>query len=441
MKKQGLSFVVLFLAALLLTGCGMHTVEEMYALPKRSRQYSQLQTTIDSAMVGLTYSAPVSGENQQSVQMADLDGDGLEEYLVFARGSSATPLQVLVFSQEEDGCCRLTDVIESAGLAFEQVEYVEFDERPGCELVIGRRVSDQVLRRVAVYNFSSGNADLLLMNSYSKFLACDLNEDGRSELMVLRPSEAETERGMAVLYGVQNGEIFRSVETELSQNPSQIRRITASRLHGGLPAVYVTSSALEDSIVTDIFAMKDQQFTNVSYSAEADTSIQTLQNFYVYAEDIDEDGILELPSLLTMKSVYRWGEDEQKFLLRWFAMDPEGREVDKLYTFHYYPGGWYIQLDSDWASRVTVDQNEGTYTFYVWDDSYQQATAVFTLFIFTGENRDEEALQDGRFPLYRAEGVAYSAKLEPNAAQFGITEEHLIESFRLIHQDWRTGET
>ncbi len=441
MKKKILLLTMLMLTALLFTGCAMRTVEDMYALPKRSEEYNQFQSVVDSAMVGLTYSAPISGENQQTVQMADLDGDGVDEYVVFATGTSTNPLQVLVFSQEENGTCRLTEVIESNGLAFEQVEYVEFDDKPGCELVIGRQVSDQVLRRVSVYSFSNGGAELLLMNSYSKFLTCDLNEDGHSELMVLRPGEEETERGMAVLYSSLDGQIERSVETELSVDPSQIRRITTGKLHGGTPAVYVASSADESAIVTDIFALRNDRFTNISFTSESDTSIQALRNYYVYAEDIDEDGVLELPSLLTMKSVSKWTEEEQKFLLRWFAIDVDGREVDKMYTFHYYQGGWYVQLNSAWASRVTVDQGNNTYTFYAWNESYQEATALFTIYVFTGSTRDEDAGEDGRFALYRAEGVAYAAKLEQNAAEYGITEENLTECFRLIRQDWRTEET
>lgn len=440
MKKRILLLTMLTLAALLCAGCAMRTVEEMYAPPKRSEEYNHLQSAIDSAMTGLTYSAPISGDNQQTVQTADLDGDGVEEYLVFAIGNSEKPLQVLIFRQEEDGSCTLMETIEGNGTAFEQVEYVNFDEKPGCELIIGRQVSDQVLRSVSVYTFSGGSAEQLLMVGYSKFLTCDLDENGRSELLVLRPGEAETERGMAVLYSSQDGQIERSVETELSEEPSCIRRILTGKLHGGTPAVFVASSVKESAIVTDIFAIKDGRFTNISFSGESDTSIQTLRNFFVYAEDIDDDGILELPSLITMKPVSKWRESMQEFLLRWFAMDVEGQEVDKLYTFHNFIGGWYVQLDSAWAKRVSVEQGDGTFTFYVWDEAYREAVPLFTIYVFTGSSRDEDAVKDGRFALYRAEGVAYAARLELDAQQYGITETSLVKSFRLIQQDWRTGE-
>ncbi len=439
--RRKLYILMLFMtAALLLGGCTMNTVEEMYALPKRSEEFNQLQTAIDKAMTGLTYSAPISGENQQTVQMADLDGDNEDEYLVFAASESERPLQVLIFDTDLNGVFRLAEVIESNGSAFEQVEYVAFDDKPGCELVIGRQVSDQVLRSVSVYTFSDGCAEQLFMVGYSKFLTCDLNSDGRSEVMVLRPGESESERGMAVLYSSQNGVIGRSVETELSEEPGHIRRITSGRLHGGTPAVFVASSAEEGAIVTDIFALKDGVFTNVSFSSELETSIQTLRNFYVYAEDIDGDGIMELPGKAAMRPISPWKDSDQKFLLRWFAMDTYGREVDKVFTFHYFLGGWYMQLSGDWGGWVTVEQGDGVFTFYIWDKTYQEATALFSVYVLTGANREEEAVSEGRFALHRTEGVAYAAKLEQGAALYGITEKYLTEHFRMIRQDRRTGE-
>ena len=164
MKKRILLLVLL--TALLLSGCAMRTVEEMYTPPKRSEEYKELQAAIDTAMYGLTFSSPQSGENQQTVQMADLDGDGTDEFLVFAKGASEKPLQVLIFQQDEEGNVRTMDTIGSNGMAFEQVEYVEFDDNPGCELIVGIQVSDQVLRSVAVYSFHNGDAEQLLLNGY-----------------------------------------------------------------------------------------------------------------------------------------------------------------------------------------------------------------------------------------------------------------------------------
>jgi hypothetical protein len=153
--------MLFLLTALLFSGCAMRTVEQMYALPKRSEEFNEMQSAIDTAMYGMTYASPQSGENQQTVQMADLNGDGTDEIIVFAKGATEKPLQVLIFTQDEEGKVRTMETIGSNGLAFEQVEYVDFDNKPGSELVVGIRVGDQVQRSVSVYTFRNGDAELL----------------------------------------------------------------------------------------------------------------------------------------------------------------------------------------------------------------------------------------------------------------------------------------
>ena len=441
MKKRILFPVLVMLTALLFGGCAMRTVEEMYALPKRSEEFNEMQSAIDTAMYGMTYASPQSGENQQTVQMADLNGDGTDEILVFAKGASEKPLQVLIFTQDEHGRVRTMETIGSNGLAFEQVEYVDFDDKPGRELVVGIRVSDQVQRSVAVYTFQNGDAELMLMYGYSKFVTCDLDRNGRSEMMVLRPGEQEAERGMAVLYHFDKGEITRSVEMSLSEPPEHIRRIMLGKLENHVPAIFVASAVDENAVVTDVLTVKDGRLINLAFSGDVNTSVEILRNYYVYADDIDEDGIVEIPSIITMKSFSPWSDEEEQYLLRWYSFDDNGWEYDKLFTYHNFVGGWYLQLDSDWASRITVEQYNGEYVFCLWDESYRTATPLFTLYVFTGSSRDEEAVRDGRFALYRAEGIAYSARLEEASAEYEITEDYLINSFRLIRQDWQTGET
>ena len=74
------------LGLFMLSGCFVKTVDEMYALPQHSDEYYNLQQAIDAVMTGgASYCAPVSGVNQQSVQLADLDRDGEDEAVVFLK--------------------------------------------------------------------------------------------------------------------------------------------------------------------------------------------------------------------------------------------------------------------------------------------------------------------------------------------------------------------
>lgn len=438
-RKWNLLFVALC-AALLLSGCALRTVEEMYCLPKRSEHFSKLQAAIDLAMVGKEYSAPIAGENQQTVQSADLNGDGVDEYILFARTASEKPLQILIFTHYGDDFI-LTATIESRGSAFEQVEYVDIDDKPGKEIVVGQQVSDQVLKALNVYTFVSGTPETLMSANYQRFLTCDLDGNAETELMLLQPGSVDTERGVAVLYRYDEGEMVRSREVELSQSVDSVKRIMVSNLFSGEPAVFVASSVDESAIITDVFAFKYRQFTNISLSNESGTSVQTMRNYYVYADDVDSDGVLDLPDLIHMHPISESRSVTQQYLIRWYSMDIYGSEMDRLYTFHNFIGGWYMELDSGWASRVSVVQKEGVYKFYIWDEDFQNAQCAFSIHTLTGSGREEAALEEGGFVLYRTDSVVYSARLDSGAEDYGIRQEDLIPRFSLIHQDWKTGET
>lgn len=439
MKRNRILLCLLLAALTLMTGC-MSTVDQMYCLPKRSKDAQNLQTAMDSAMSGLDYCAPLSGENQQTVQTADLDGDGEVEYLVFAKGSLEKPLKILIFALE-DGDYILRSTIESNGTAFDQVEYVQMDGRGGMELVVGRQVSEQVLRSVSVYSYNGSQTEQVMNANYTKFLTVDLDSDNLKELLVLRPGQTDTDNGVAELYGMENGIMERSNEATMSEPVDHLKRIISGTLEDGEPAVYVASSVAENAIITDVYAIVDGAFRNVSLSNESGTSVQTLRNYYVYAADIDNDGVVELPDLITMTPMDQARSGERQYLIRWYAMRLDGSEVDKLFTFHNYVGGWYFQLNRDWVSRITVVQQGSAYDFHIWDRELESHEKMLTIYAFTGEDREERAAGEGCFVLHRTESTIYAGKLEEAANNLGITREDVVNGFHLIQQEWKTGET
>lgn len=438
-KKNKIACLLLAVMAIF-AGCTARTMEEMYRLPKRSEDYNDLQVVIDSAMVDLEYSAPLTGENQQTVQLADLDGDGVNEYLLFAKGTQEKPLKILVFRDIDDTFVN-THTIECNGYSFDQVEYVDMDGRGGVEIVVGRQLSDQVIRSVSVYAFVDGELSQQVSVNYTKFLTTDMDGDSLAELFLLRPGQTETDNGVAELYSMKTGTMERYNEVNLSQPADKLKRIIVGKLDGGKTAVYVASAAGDKALMTDVYTLIDQKLANVTLSNESGTSIQTIRNFYVYADDIDNDGVVELPSLITMKPLAGMMSENMHHLIQWYAMSPVGGRIDKMYTYHNFVGGWYMQLDSDWASRLVV-LNYGYQTeFHIWDEAYKTTQKLLTVFSFTGQSREEHGLSQDRFVLYKTDSVVYAALLEDIAVDYGLTCENVVYSFRMIQQDWKTGET
>lgn len=436
MRKRILVPIGILVLTILLGGCTSRTIDEMYCLPKRSAKDNNLRSAMESAMVGRVYAAPVSGENQEPVQTADLDGDGKEEYLIFTRGEKNEYLQILLLRQLSEDTYTLWETIDCKGSFFDQVHYADIDGLPGCELIVGTQLNEKVTKTVSLYSFSKEQAEKIKSMIYIKYVVCDLDGDGSSEMMVIQNGEAESSNGIARLYDYSDGSVQGSAEAKLSVSPEQIRRIGINKLSDGEPAVYIASNYYDSSIITDIFAMKSDVFVNVAQASALGTSIQAVRNRFLYAEDIDADGILELPALVSMK----YNATEQS-LIRWFNLNSDGVEFNKMYTFHNLEDGWYIRLDNNWIDRFSAERNGNDYTFYMWNNSYGMAVPIFTVYTLTEKDRDIQAAEQNRFALYRGEDVVYAAKLESGSAMYGVTENYLQTNFHLVRQDWKTAES
>lgn len=79
MKRYICLVGLLALLAAALTGCGFSddSVEELFTLPRMAEEYTGLTQELEALITqGYEYASPTGGRNIQSVQMADLDGDG-----------------------------------------------------------------------------------------------------------------------------------------------------------------------------------------------------------------------------------------------------------------------------------------------------------------------------------------------------------------------------
>ncbi len=426
--------VILLCAVLvtLLSGCMMKTVDEMYRIPKRSEDSSNLQKAIDNAMVGLSYCAPIQGENQQTVQMADLNGDGVQEALVFAKGSGERPLKVLVFFKK-DGAYENTVVMEASGTDFEQVEYVDMDSNPGVEVVVGRKAGNEVLHSLSVYGFGAEAPSTMLTAGYTRFLTLDLDRDQRRELVILRPGGDEA-NGVAELYDYTANLIQRVGEAPMSVPVERLKRIASGGMCSNYQAVFAASLYDEDTIITDVYTVEQGRFVNVALSNDSGTSVKTMRNYYVYGADIDNDGLIEIPTQMEQK-------DDDEDILRWYNLMPNGEEVNKVYTYHNYPEHWYVCLEKAWAEEIHVSRGKelGKTQGYVF--SGKDNAELFTIYALTGEERQNLEQYPHMFVLKQTDEVIYAAILGPGAGPAGLDQQKLISNFNFIHEDWKTGET
>lgn len=437
-----------------LTGCFFRSADKLYAVPQPPKDYEALQVRLSEVIAkGGEYAAPLSGELIQSVQLQDLDGDGVQEAIAFFRfPNEEKPMKIYIFRQTNEGYETLT-VIEGAGTAINSVEYAQMDDDPYQEIVVSWQMSDKV-HSLAAYVIGPGQADELLRTDYESYKLSDLDQDGQQELVVFRTPPDGSPR--AELYDYRGGALAMVGTAPLSDGITAVADggVRSGDLIDRVPALFVVSAYEENGTITDIFTCQDGTLKNITLNEATGESGETIR-FYtqVTGTDINGDGILELPQPIPLSDYKITTAAVNFWLIHWRQFDAQGVAHPVFTTYHNDRDGWYFILPDAWGEDMTLTRSdlpgggERAVTFSYWEGDESVAPKAFlTIYKLTGSNRISRASMQGRFILFPENGLEGASEANTiYAAEFrdgwdnSLTEQEVRARFALIKTDWFAG--
>ena len=432
--KKSMRFAAAALALCLMlsfAGCFAGSIDELLSLPLPSEEYLQLQELIDVEIAaGSEFSAPITGNYRQSVQMYDLDGDGAEEALVFLRDAEQK-LKICIYTPAA-GDYTLAATIAGEGTAIGSVEYANLNGVPGAELVVAWQVAGD-LRLMKVYSMTAWSGAVLLTADCAAYRVYDITGDGTPRLLCIRFDE--TGAGLVDMYAFGEDNAVETFSAALSDGITAVNSLITGRLSDESPALFVEGSS-ESAYYTDILVFDDDMLRNISRRRITGASV--ISRIYpVNCTDIDSDRVVEAPFVRAMptqseSSITYW-------LFDWYSFNIRGYRQLDLSTYHCYSEGWYLIVPEEMRDTLTVRREESslgepTVVLSLFDAEAGEIRDMAQIFTITGENRYDRARLEGRFQLMVNDTTVYAAKLLSN----DLTEEELSAGFRLIRTDWNT---
>lgn len=423
----------LLLAALLfcLSGCYSGNIDQYFSLPMASEEYQQLQSLIDEELAsGSEYAAPTHGSYRQSVQLSDVDGDGVDEALAFFRDGGKNP-KINIYSSE-NGEYQLVLSLSGEGSSIGRIDYADLTGDGQKELLVSWQISSGV-SVLSVYSLSGWSGDTLLSTDSAEFVTGDINRDGCDELLNLRAANSTTY--LIDQYTFALGQEPQATSAALSTGIASLQRLRMITLAGDAPALLAESTLTTGDLVSDLFVCRDGSLINLTMNRSTQISETRRSYSLVYAQDIDGDGCTEIPH---PQQLYSRG-DEVFWSIAWFRYDASGRASTVMTTYHCVTDNWYLVLPSGWDVGLTVQRDDSVsgeraviLSRLRSDGSLENYVAVYAI---TGENRYERAKLDNRFLLQEEGTTVYAAEILD-----GKTDENTIRSrFHVIYTDWSSG--
>ena len=456
MKKNWMAAALLSAVLLCLSGCAFASPEELYAVPRASEDYKNLQDQIDLVRgAGAEYAGPLFGTNTQPVQLMDLDGDGVQEALAFFRSTDAEdahPLKIYIYRQTDDGNYEVWNIVEGDAPAINSISYEDLDGKTtpagnlDKELVVSWRLSDKIYRLEAFSVTGQEVEALLPAVSYTEYVLWDMDQDNQKEIVIITLNTVDSVY-QADYYDCQSGQMVLRSTAPLSGKitglASNTRPLTSYLYNDGIaePAIFVTSTLIT-GVVTDIFAWRDDELVNITLDPATGMSDSTFRlNTSISIQDINGDGYPEVPKPTALPT-----PDASSSLdfwqVQWMQYDLWGEATVVSTTYYNGEDGWYLEMPEGWQGRVALSRldNSGSgergVLFYPYSAQQSEGVAMrpfLSIYRLTGPNRMTRANAEGRFILLEEDDVIYAAQFHDGSGwDCGVDQEGLRALFHLI---------
>jgi hypothetical protein len=336
MKRKLSAFFAMAMLIPALSGCGLSGVNsgDYLAIPKIASEYTQLQDEIDKILGPDTeFAAPQSGYRRQSVQLEDLNKDGVKEAIVFMRTTAEKPLKLCLFAKVS-GKYELKASVEGEGSAFDSVYYSDVTGDDSSEIIVGRSLGEDIPKAISVYSINDDGFFELLSNTYTGYSMFDLDSDGKNELTLVRHDlDAKTGVAEVYKYGESDKAMLLADSASLSNGADKILRIKTGYLTGIRPAIFISSQFNKTDILTDICAFRNGKFVNISMNEEMGFSAEDVK-YTIYGSDINGDKIFDLPKVEALPSYEskKSSETFSKIIWRNYNLYGHVTEVCRLIT-------------------------------------------------------------------------------------------------------------
>ena len=308
-------------------------------------------------------------------------------------------------------------------------------------MVIIWRLSADGTGALTMCDFGSDCAPgVLLETEYSAMELTDMDGDGAKDLLLL--TTAPDGKRVARLYQYSKGSLSMVGEASTSAETVSVERMQTGHVLDDYTAVFAEEKTASGvGLTTDIFVFADRTLVNLALDGEDSITRSTYRPVSVYATDINNDGVTELPRAVLMAGYTDAAASDAVFMLDWYAYSVDEPPVWVMTTYQNISDAWSLVIDPTWHDRITAtktaDSGISAVTFSEYVGRGGQIP-LFTIYCATGSSRDYYAGRTDLLQLGETAQAVYFARIADEAEQSSleITAEAIQNRFSLVKQDW-----
>ena len=436
--------LLLSLLTLQLPACSFNmNVESMLSPPRLTAEqeqiYQALQSSVGSQQISLKY--PKAGEHLSAFTVADLNGDGSDEAIVFYESSRTSaeenPLRFSLLGQQ-DGRWVCIKEYSTEGAEIERIDIAKLGTNPRTNLILSYSMVDGADHKVEVLYLQNGE----LVNRpafsvpYSQMDLRDLDQDGTTELFIANAAK-NTSAAVALVYSLDGEGNYQP--SEVDPEPfTDVARLVYGEIPTGtgakrMPAIYMDCVTGATNVQTVVLTYQNNQLSML-YSDSGDRQKHERAGSY-QTMDIDGDGEPEIPDTDVF---YGYSDSSPVPLTNWYVCRG-GRLMREYASYYAAQDGFVFLLPKRWEELVTAQQENGETVFYTFDPFRSNSDGtpliqepLLRLSVVTDPVAADAMQNDGYLLLRQQDGRYYLGKNEQGSPKLSMSDGELLLSMQFL---------
>lgn len=426
----------LLLSAVLLSGCTiLSSGDDLLQTPRASKSYLLLEKKLVGLGEDMTAISPQSGQYRNTVVFEDLNGDGEDEAIAFMRQGTGGQIFVYIF-QLVDGAYEQIGCITGQGTAIGSLSFLSFGkDGQNKGMILTWTLSNSVEHGMTVCGMENGEMKGLTELEYTDYTTCDLDDDGADELLAL--NYGDNGRKCAQLYDYQEGKMVLQSQADATQDVQGIANIMTGQLESGEMAVFVDNKFEKDNgMQTDIYAITGKTLDNLALTSGVSTYRPV--SMY-YSDDVDGDGLVEIPQLHAMKGYEKASQQETQWEIDWYhySLNPNEERLRAFTTYSSLSEEWSLIFPNSWRRSVMVTTTGDSDVSQTIFSDAETSEVLVTIYVFGGADRQTASKAGDLIDLGSSSSNCYSAKINNNAdSGLAVGETRIRRNFSIVQKEW-----
>ena len=417
MKKITLLSIILLCISLLLTSCSFigPDVSNLMRPPKLTKEQDQIQKSLEKILgsnVQLKY--PSSGDYRSAIIMHDLNGDKVNEAIIFyspQNESDGTRIHILTM---KSGKWETMGDIGGSGYEIDQVAFAKLTSSKVDDFIVGWKINNTD-KGVSVYSYKNQKFKEVFTEKYSQMNFLDINNDNKTELVIINHPTDSQKTATVRAFEYLNNSFFQIGQAPMDGSVVEYTNSIVGNIPDGGKGLYVDGQRTDNSLITELIYFKDGKLITPFYDVNKQTVTTTYRPVDIPCSDINNDGIVEIPISVALPGYETKPTDEIMWLTRWCAFDGSNGLNTVLTAVTNSDSSYYFIYPQKWEGKVTIDNNstDGSWIFKKYEPGNETSSdTIFTIKVFSEKDWSLSSRDPAYSELIRSEGKVYAAKLE-----------------------------